>query len=116
MYLNKQTGAYMLTLKEMRVEEDFTAVDFACNFTVTTAGDGLWDCEAGRQVNVTGITVITNAGDEDRVYVSVNVTHDSTWDIYTDSAFSDAISNAVGFSVNFTEQGMQEDNYASMEA
>jgi hypothetical protein len=106
----------MLTLKEMRVEEGYTVVDFACNFTVTTAGDGYWDCEAGRQVNVTGITVITNACDEDSVYVSVNVTHDSTWDIYTDSAFSDAISNAVGFSVNFTEQGMQEDNYASMEA
>jgi hypothetical protein len=46
----------------------------------------------------------------------VNVTHDSTWDIYTDSAFEAAISEALGFTVGFTEQGMQEDEFASMEA
>jgi hypothetical protein len=103
----------MLTLKEMRVEEDFTAVDYACDFTVTTAGDGLWGCKANKKVRVTGITVITNAFDNE-VRISVNVTHDSKWNIYTDSAFETAISKALGIDVQFTEQGMQEDNFASM--
>lgn len=104
-----------LTLNEFVVDKDCTIANFSCDFVVTTAGDGLWGCEADRQVHVTGISVVTNCFD-DEVYVSVNVTHDSEWDIYTDSAFEDAISDAVGFSVRFTEQGMQDTNFASMEA
>ena len=46
----------------------------------------------------------------------VNATHNTTWDIYTDTGFESAISNLVGFEVTFTEQGMQDDNYASLEA
>lgn len=103
-----------LTLTRFDKGSDYTAQDFACNFTVKTAGDGLWGCEAGRKVRVTGITVVTNAY-EGEVYVQVNVTHDSTWDIYTDTGFEDAISKALGFAVSFTEQGMQEDELASME-
>ena len=104
-----------LTLTRFEKQADYIAQEFACNFNVTTAGDGLWGCEAGRQVNVTGISIVTNTYD-DELYVQVNVTHNSTWDIYTDSAFETAISNAVGFAVTFTEQGMQEDEFASMEA
>lgn len=104
-----------LTLKHMTVDSDYTSVDYACEFNVTTAGDGLWGCEAGREIKVTGISVVTNAYD-DNVSVMVNVTHNSTWDIYTDSGFETAISEALGFNVTFTEQGMQEDELASMEA
>lgn len=104
-----------LVFKGMTVDSDYTAVNFDCNFVVTTAGDGLWGCEAGRKVNVNGITVITNAYDSE-VGVMVNVSHDSEWDIYTDSGFESAISDALGFAVGFTEQGMQEDFLASMEA
>jgi len=104
-----------LTLVRFAKEEDCVISEFACKFTVTTAGDGLWGCEAGRQVNVNGITIITNSYD-DELYLMVNVSHDSEWDIYTDSGFESAISEALGFSVGFTEQGMQEDFYASMEA
>ena len=103
-----------LTLVRFTKDEDSIVTDFACDFTVTTAGDGLWGCEAGRQVHVTGISIINNIYDGE-VYTMVNVTHDSTWDIYTDSEFEAAISEAVGFDVSFTEQGMQEDNFASME-
>jgi hypothetical protein len=88
--------------------------NFACDFTVTTAGDGLWGCEAGREINVTGISVIHNAFGDD-IVTQVNVTHNSTWDIYTDTAFESAVSGALGFDVGFTEQGMQEDGVASME-
>lgn len=107
----------MQTLTLVRFERDVDCIitEFACNFTVETAGDGLWGCEAGRKINVTGVTIINNIYDGE-YYTMVNVQHNSTWEIYTDSAFESAISDAVGFAVTFTEQGMQEDNYASMEA
>jgi hypothetical protein len=104
-----------LTLVRFERDVDCIITEFACDFNVTTAGDGLWGCEAGRVINVTGITVINNIYEQE-YYTMVNVAHDSTWDIYTDSAFEEAISNAVGFAVRFTEQGMQEDEFASMEA
>ena len=103
-----------LTLVRFEKDEDSIVTDFACDFTVETAGDGLWGCEAGRRVHCTGVTIINNIYDGE-VYTMVNVTHDSTWDIYTDSGFEEAISEAVGFAVSFTEQGMQDDNFASME-
>ena len=103
-----------LTLVRYEIESDTVITEFACDFTVETAGDGLWGCEAGRQIKVTGICVVHNVYDE-TVYTQVNVTHDSTWDIYTDTGFETAISEAVGFAVSFTEQGMQEDEFASME-
>lgn len=107
----------MQKLVLVRYERDVDCIitDFMCAFTVTTAGDGLWGCEAGRKVNVTGITIINNIYEQE-FYTMVNVTHNSTWDIYTDSAFESAISDAVGFNVTFTEQGMQDDELASMEA
>ncbi len=106
----------MLTLVSTEIEEGVTIKRYACDFIVETAGDGLWGCEAGRKINVKGITIIEEQYDEDEHWVQVNVEHDTTWEIYTDSAFETAISEAVGFAVSFTEQGMQEDNYASMEA
>lgn len=101
----------MLTATAITQEGTATHYLYECDFTVTTAGDGLWDCEAGRVVRVTQIDVF-----EDNGYKAVNVTHDTDWDIYTDSAFETAISAALGYAVSFTEQGMQEENYASMEA
>ena len=104
-----------LTLTSIDKDADYIAQAFACDFVVACAGDSIWGDTEGRQVRVTGINIITNAYD-DNVNVMVNVTHDSTWDIYTDSGFEEAISKAVGFDVTFTEQGMQEDEFASMEA
>ena len=107
--------ATKLTLNSMDVATECTIVRFDCDFTVVTAGDGLWGCEAGRRVHCTGISVITEAaGDE--VNVQVTVAHDSDWDIYTDTVFERAISEALGFRVRFTEQGMQDEGHASMEA
>ena len=100
----------MLILTAQHNDDGVITQEYDCDFTVTTAGDGYWDCEEGRTVRVTAISVI-DAGD----YKSICVTHNSTWDIYTDTAFSDAISNALGYAVDFTEQGMQEDYLASME-
>lgn len=103
-----------LTLVRYDKQDDYIVTEFACNFKVTTAGDGLWGCEAGREINVSNICIVNNIFDSE-IYTQVNVTHDTTWEIYTDSAFEEAISEALGFTVRFTEQGMQEDNIASME-
>ena len=81
-------------------------------FAVTLAGDSIWDYEGPQTVTVSSIDVYE---DEDG-YTSINVEHDTTWNIYTDSGFERAISERLGYAVYFTEQGMQEDGYASMEA
>ena len=80
-------------------------------FTVTLAGDSIWGYEGPSTVTVTDIKV----WDEDPDYRLIEVMHDSTWDIYTDSGFEAAISEQLGYPVSFTEQGMQADGIASME-
>jgi len=104
-----------LTLHKFERHEDMTTVRFDCDLFVTCAGDGLWGCEAGRRVRVFTIDVSTRSSGDD-VCVQVSVGHDSDWDIYTDTAFERAISDALGFRVRFTEQGMQDNERASMEA
>ena len=87
------------------------------------AGDGYWGAEAGRSVTITGFEVQYYDADEAEDYgveeggiSHVTVNHDSTWDVYTDSAFVAAAQHVTGIAdLDFTEQGMQEDNHASME-
>ena len=84
---------------------------------VQLAGDSIWGYTGPSTVDVTGVQVIeTVYTDDNTTSTLVNVTHNTTWDIYTDSAFENAISSVLGFSVQFTEQGMQDNNYASLEA
>jgi hypothetical protein len=80
-------------------------------FTVTLAGDSIWGYAGPQTVTVSDISVYTDEDD----YKSISVEHDTTWDIYTDSGFESAISEQLGYAVMFTEQGMQEDGFASME-
>jgi len=103
----------MFTSANMRInEQGDTETRYEGDFTVTCNGTSLWGHTAGRVVRVTGATAIKDA---DTGYVHVSVEHDSDWDIYTDTAFEAAISNALGFEVHFTEQGMQDNCLASME-
>ena len=81
-------------------------------FTVTLAGDSIWGYAGPSTVTVSSIDVYK---DEDG-YTSINVEHNTTWDIYTDTGFEAAISEVLGYDVQFTEQGMQDDGVASMEA
>ena len=93
--------------------------------TFKLAGDGYWGAEAGRSVTLTGFKVEymnsdtyepCNEGDDGAVIGHVTVEHDSTWDVYTDSAFAEAAANFTNImGLGFTEQGMQEDGLASME-
>lgn len=109
-------------VEEAPVEEG--AKTIPVNKLVPLAGDSIWDKEGEnpKQIKVDSIS-ITNPyepggfldDDEDDSYRQVNVEHDGPWAIYTDSGFEKAISELVGFEVDFTEQGMQEDGMASME-
>ena len=103
----------MLTLINTHVEkdEDFTVKTYSADMHVALAGDSIWSDTANKTVHVTGITVV-----EEGESISVNVAHNATWDIYTDTGFERAVSEAVGYAVKFTEQGMQEDGFASLEA
>lgn len=100
----------MLTVKRFDYNDDGNFVEYTCNFIAECDGSSIWGDTQGRRVTVTEIAV-NDFGE----YKSVGVTHDSTWDIYTDKGFAAAISRALGYKVGFTEQGMQEDCYASME-
>ena len=94
-------------------------------FTVKLAGDSIWDYTGPMTVTVSGIKVrymdpnkdydTVPEGTPGAVVAHVSVEHDTTWEIYTDSGFEKAISEKLGFEVSFTEQGMQDDNFASME-
>jgi len=87
-------------------------------FDVALAGDSIWMDTTGKTVRVKSITVETfedDANDYMHDYKHVLVEHDSEWEIYTDSGFERAISEALGYDVTFTEQGMQDNGYASME-
>ena len=94
------------------------------NKEVELAGDSIWDREGENpaKVMVMSITIENPYApggymddDEDDGYRKVDVEHNGPWSIYTDSGFSKAISEIVGFEVDFTEQGMQNDGMASME-
>ena len=95
------------------------------NITFKLAGDGLWGAEADRTVTLTGFDVRRYTAEDAATYgdwceegaiAHVYVEHDSTWDVYTDSAFVQAARDFTGIAdLDFTEQGMQDDGYASME-
>jgi len=111
-----------LTLATTDTDTDSISTTYDCNVEVQLAGDSAWDCEL-EAVTVTSIH-IHESFDEDgdssiHIAVCYNVDGDAeyedSWRMYTDTGFSDAISALLGTAVDFTEQGMQEDGYASME-
>ena len=102
----------MLRLVETEQLDNAIVTRYDCNETVKCNGTSIWGNTKGRTVHVTHIDVIEET---DINCKTVNVTHDSTWDIYTDTAFTKAISEAMKMDIDFTEQGMQDDGLASME-
>ena len=95
------------------------------NYILNTSGIGYWSNEA-RAVNTTHIQLAYENDDSDfgelRVYFDTN-----TWDvdlhglIYTDKGFIKDLRKALaehdlaGFDVEYSEQGMQGDNYVSLD-
>ena len=122
-----QTINKLLTVKEVDTsDEDFVCTTYTCDVRATLAGDGCWDCELTDADDVRITTICVNegvdGGDMDG-YMHVGVVYtvngeeeyEGSWRMYTDSGFEETVSELLGYSVTFTEQGMQEDGYASME-
>ena len=113
----KLTNKTVETVRDEDYKEICTVTEYAVEGSVKLAMDSIWDYTGSDTVRVNGIqvrhTVYENEDGCDSTMV--NVEHDATWNIYTDSGFEAAISAALGMDITFTEQGMQDDNYASME-
>jgi hypothetical protein len=108
----------MLKLTKTNFEQfdtDYAKTTYAVDGTVTLAMDSIWGYAGNETVKVTQIDVITETYEDGEEYAGVYVTHNADWTIYTDTGFERAISEALDMDVSFTEQGMQEDNIASME-
>ena len=105
------------TSVEKNANETINYTTYEVDGNVKLAMDSIWDYDGSDTVAVKSIQVIetVDSEDNDSNYTMVNVEHDTTWQIYTDSGFENAISKTLNMDVSFTEQGMQEDNYASME-
>ena len=113
-----------LTLANTDTSEDSISTTYNCNVEVQLAGDSIWDCEL-EAVTVTSVHIHEQWWDELEGDSSIHITvcytvdgdaeYEDSCRLYTDSGFSDAISALLGTDVMFTEQGMQEDGYASME-
>jgi len=105
----------MLTLVNTTTDTDgMTHTEYACDFVAECAGDSLWADTSNLRVRVTGIDIF-EGGDYGEGYKQVDVAHNADWEIYTDTGFEAAISTALGYDVQFTEQGMQDTGFASME-
>ena len=113
-----------LTFVSTEVEDDTTNTEYKCNVEVQLAGDSMWDCEI-ETVTVKSIHISeTDWGDgsgDTSIHIAVcyevdgDDEYEGSWRMYTDSGFTEAISTLLGTDVSFTEQGMQDDGYASME-
>ena len=118
--LNKREG-FMLVQTETRNTEiwDGAYTDiFEGTLNVKCDGSSIWDDTNGKEVTVTQIAVHELKLPEFSCegYTEINVLHNAYWEIYTDRGYEKAISDFLGFAVMFTEQGMQENGRASMEA
>ena len=118
--------------KELKVvevdtsDEDYVMTTYECDVVATLAHDSIWDCviTAADEVRIKTICVNegVDGGNMDG-YVSINVfytvngkeEYEDSWTMYTDTGFEATVSDLLGYSVSFTEQGMQDDGMASME-
>jgi hypothetical protein len=105
----------MLTVISSAVEQEDEAVVTRMEVAGTAVLDGtsIWGYDYkrnGMEVACTDITVY-DYGD----YKDIHVAHNAGWQIYTDAGFEHSISAVLGYNVAFTEQGMQDDGFASME-
>ena len=109
----------MLKITNTTIEKDGTFgtnTNYTVEGTVKLAMDSIWNYNGNDVVAVENIQVYTHFDDDGNdSNVDVNVTHNADWNIYTDKGFEAAISNLLGFDVQFTEQGMQDNGFASME-
>jgi hypothetical protein len=116
----------MLTLTNRTIKEHNDDSDMVCTITRYDAEgyaecdfSGLWGYDGDAKVPVSAVEIYEeDYGDGDTstmIYVEHNAGGTGDWRIYTDKGFMHSISEALGFDVTFTEQGMQDDGVASLE-
>ena len=112
-----------LTLVGSVQEDETLNTEYKCTRTVVLAGDSIWDCEL-KTVCITSIHIAETDYDGDgdiSTHIGVVYTVDGatdvegSWRLYTDTGFASVVSMLLGTDVSYTEQGMQDNNYASME-
>ena len=111
-----------LKLVGVTKEDDTTNTEYKCNVKVQLAGDSIWDCTL-KTVTIKSIHISETQWNDDEdcdidSTIHIAVVHtgkDNSWRIYTDSGFAEVVSELLGTDVSYTEQGMQDDGYASME-
>jgi len=108
---------------EVKQEDDTTNTEYECKVKVQLAGDSIWDCDI-KEVTITSIHIAEtdyNGDGDTSIHIAVcydvdgDEEYEGSWRLYTDSGFEEAVSELLGTTVFFTEQGMQDDGYASME-
>ena len=120
-----------LTLVSVETDDEYRHTHYSCDVPVKLAGDSIWDCTITDKDEIRIKNIYIEEGVEEdtdefdgnigykhiAVYYTVNGEEEfeGSWRIYTDSGFCDAVSELLGEEVFFTEQGMQDDGYASME-
>jgi hypothetical protein len=119
-----------LTLVSKELDSDkMLNTHYSCDVRATLAGDSIWDCTFTDADDIRIKDIYINEGMEGgdytgyrhiAVYYTVNGFDDGealeeSWRMYTDSGFENTVSELLGETIFFTEQGMQEDGYASME-
>ena len=118
-----QTISKQLTQKEVETDEDFVNTTYTCDVEIQLAGDSIWDCNLDKvQLKTICISEGVAGGDYDG-YITINAyyevdgddEYEDSWRMYTDSGFTDAVSELLGYEVSYTEQGMQDDGMASLE-
>jgi hypothetical protein len=81
-------------------------------------GSGIWGCTSGVRVHVQNVCVTCDTEEADDVYMHVGVQHaceEKNGMLYTDGGLAGGVSMLLGHEVQWTEQGMQDAFYMSME-
>lgn len=93
---------------------DFVIIKFNAPHKIELKGDSIWLDEDLQEVEITEIRYKVDDC-EGIQSINVNVIHNSTWKIYTDSGFEESISRLIGYDVSFSEQGNQSNGNAHLE-
>lgn len=123
-----------LTLVSIEDNDDTRCTHYKCDVRATITEDSIWDCTLTADDDIRIRDIYVNEGIEAAsdttdgnltyrhiaVYYTVNGFDDvealeDSWRLYTDTGFAATVSELLGEEIYFTEQGMQDDGYASME-
>lgn len=78
---------------------------YHCDFDIVCNGTSQFGNTHNRPVHVTAITLV----EHDNGTNTATVEHDSTWDVYTDTAFEAAVAERIGTDLQFANRTLQDD-------